>query len=60
MPSKAPKDESHRTLRIISAVSAAFGIDFNVVTLILVRHDFKTTGPHILMTVAFPPVSYTP
>ena len=55
--SKPPKDQTHRTLRIISAVSAAFGIDINVITMIVVRHGFNTNGPHTLMTVAFLPVS---
>lgn len=58
--SKPPKDQTHRTLRIISAVSAAFGIDINVITMIVVRHGFNTNGPYTLMTVAFLPVSRVP
>ena len=56
--SKPPMDPTHRTLRIISAVSAAFGIDINVITMIVVRHGFNTNGPYALMTVAFLPVSH--
>ena len=55
--SKPPKDQTHHNLRIISAVSAAFGVDINVITMIVVRHGFNTNGPHTLMTVAFMPVS---
>lgn len=50
--SKPPTDQTHRTLRIISAVSAAFGIDINVISMIVVRHGFKTNGPYTLMTIA--------
>lgn len=54
--SKPPKDQTHHTLRIISAVSAAFGIDINVISMIVVRHGFKTNGPYTLMTIAYLPL----
>ena len=52
-----PKDQTYRTLRTIFTVSAAFGSDINVITMIVVRHRFSTNGPHILLTVAFLPLS---